>query len=162
VFLLSSACLWPIYTSSCHLIISSYFQFSKILTILPPRGVSYLVGSPIKNTEEDEPPWSICTRCWQWGLLPPGSGLENLFNYIQWDGLWDHPYEQDLAAHHLWAGSFRFSPRARCSIRGRPARLLTLEATWPIPRYQPRTSGRVVSGGCYLSPLAVSQSLYGL
>ena len=38
-----------------------------------------------------------------------------------------------------WAGSFRFPPRARCFFCGRPAQPAILEATRPIPSYQPRT-----------------------
>jgi len=37
------------------------------------------------------------------------------------------------------AGSFRFPPRARCFFHGKPAQPAILEATRPIPWYQPRT-----------------------
>jgi len=56
----------------------------------------------------------------------------------RWGGLWDPQHEQHLLAHHLWAGSFPFPPRALCSFRGRPARLAMLEAKQPIPWYQDR------------------------
>jgi len=60
----------------------------------------------------------------------------------------------NLPAHHLWAGSFHFPPRARCSFRGRPARPAMLKAKRPISWYQdraglPRTSK-------ILKPLSVS------
>ena len=56
----------------------------------------------------------------------------------RWVGLWDHPHDQYLPAHHLWACSFRFPLLARCSFRGRPARPAMLEVKRPISWYQDR------------------------
>jgi len=46
----------------------------------PPGGVSYLVGSLIKNPKEEDPPQRSCTKCFEVGHLPPGSWLGNIVN----------------------------------------------------------------------------------
>ena len=46
----------------------------------PPGGVSYLLCSIIKNQEEEDFPRRMCTKCFEWGPLPPGSWLGNIVN----------------------------------------------------------------------------------
>jgi len=70
-----------------------------------------------------------------WAKDPLAEGPER-HESTRLGGLWDHAHEQHLPPHHLWAGSFGFPPPARCSFRGRPARLAMLEAKRPIPWYQ--------------------------
>jgi len=48
------------------------------------------------------------------------------------------PTNNILAAHHLWAGSLHFPPRAGCFFHGRQVRPEKWEATRPIPWYQDR------------------------
>ena len=49
------------------------------------------------------------------------------------------PTNNIFSAHHLWAGSLHFPPRARCFFHGRQVRPEKSEATRPIQWYQPRT-----------------------
>jgi len=46
----------------------------------PPGEVSYLLCSLIKNPEEEDLPRRICTRCFEGGPLPAGSGSGNVVN----------------------------------------------------------------------------------
>jgi len=50
------------------------------------------------------------------------------------------PTNNILPAHHLWAGSLHFPPRAGCFFHGRQVRPGKSEATRPIPWYQDRAS----------------------
>jgi len=52
-----------------------------------PGGVSYLLCSPIKNREEEDPPWRTTPKIdqfwgsfWRGGPLPPGSWSGNIVN----------------------------------------------------------------------------------
>ena len=55
----------------------------------------------------------------------------------RWGGFEIIPTNKIVPVSCYWAGSFR--PRARCFFHGRPAQPAILEATRPIPWYQPRT-----------------------
>ena len=58
-------------------------------------------------------------------------------NCTRWGGFEIIPTNKIVPVSCYWAGSFR--PRARCFFHGRPAQPAILEATRPIPLYQPRT-----------------------
>ena len=71
-------------------------------------------------------------------------------NSTRWGRLWDHiiPTNNILPAHHVWAGSLRFPPRAGCFFHGRQVRPEKSEATRPIPWYQPRTGCAPLRSRC--------------
>jgi len=58
------------------------------------------------------------------------------------------PTNSILPAHHLWARSLHFPPRAGCFFHGRQVHQEKSEATRPIPWYQPRTGYAPLRSRC--------------
>ena len=85
-------CVMPLYPMSCVSICMVYTWgrvsiYTNHVSMhwsqepLPPGGGSYLLGSLIKNLEEEDPPRSTWYKFFEGGPLPPGSWLGNLTNW---------------------------------------------------------------------------------